>query len=343
MGVPRAVSGLRMAMALRHLFTWSRKRMIFLRSPLSRRIERASLIFVLMQLSLAAQSGDLSGSWSGAFGGMDLGVFKIVQDGGHIQVFVDNPSAAYLNFGVSSGALELDGDLGGSILTGRNYAYTAAFEDCPAFATTQPVTLTLSKDGNSLAGSAPSAQENPDCTITLGQPAPYAFRRLTPALDVRYASSGQRALSDSENAALQSGLHWSPSTVPVSLGNTVQAQLFDGQNRPLAAIRISWISVEQPKQARGRSYNPSIAHFSVGLDNGTTCVFASSAELRVPGDLGAVVATTDWFAWTSLNNPFPGASKTFPTMTTFGRNATTLELRPSDPTRGALLSQCMTP
>jgi hypothetical protein len=168
---------------------------------------------------------------------------------------------------------------------------------------------------------------------------------LEGVVDVRMesvTSSDTRALTDDEDRRLRASLKWSPQIAPLELGATASTTLTDSSDHILARIRITWNSVQQPKPSKTGTAGASVANFTVTLDNASTCVFKSSAQLKVPEDLGYVVNVTDWFGWVALQDPSPGKTSEVAASAIYGRSSKSLQLLPTDPTNGSILSQCRT-
>jgi hypothetical protein len=157
-------------------------------------------------------------------------------------------------------------------------------------------------------------------------------------IDVRYLSADSRPLTDAEMRDLRNSLRWDPESVPLSPGGAARSNLVDDKGRRLGSVLVRWDKAVTPKTAQA-SGTPR-GHFTLQIENGTSCVFQSSAEIDDSQGF-VVVSGVTWSGWLTLHQPERGQTSQAQGDAALSQAYPSLALKPL--TAYSTLSGCMTP
>ncbi|MGC1424346.1 MAG: tetratricopeptide repeat protein [Terracidiphilus sp.] len=162
-----------------------------------------------------------------------------------------------------------------------------------------------------------------------------------PPIDIRYVPGDSRAVTDAEMYEIRNSLRWEPESVALMPGGTARSNLVDGKGQKMGSVLIRWDKTTT--QATGK--NPAHpdqwrGHFSMQIENGTSCRFTSSAELD---DSQGFVVVTDaiWSSWMAQHQPDGGQTSQAHGDVAWTQNFPSLALKPL--TAYSTLSACTTP
>jgi hypothetical protein len=146
----------------------------------------------------------------------------------------------------------------------------------------------------------------------------------TDLVDVlKYAESdgNARYLTVAEQTALGNSLHWFPVALILRQGYPVESKLIDGANRQLAVIRVTWNAVRDAPNPNKAAYNPSMADFTIEIENRSTChLDTNGTSIGLPHDpISVVVHQLDWSSWVSMNERESGEVKRLQRSIAFGK------------------------
>jgi hypothetical protein len=123
-------------------------------------------------------------------------------------------------------------------------------------------------------------------------------------IDIRFLPGDSRAVTDVEMREIRNSLRWDPELVALAQGGTARSNLMDGKGQKLGSVLIRWDKTTVPDKG---SAHPDQwqGHFSIQIENATSCHFTSSAELD--DDQGFVVVTgATWGTWMAQHQPDGG-------------------------------------
>lgn len=178
------------------------------------------------------------------------------------------------------------------------------------------------------------------CWISAESQSPSAAPASSPdssQVDVRFRQVDSRPLTDAEMSALRNSLHWQPETAPLPRGGTARSNLMDDKGNTLGSILIRW---DAPAASTTRRTGNAVQHFTVQLENSTSCAFLASAELD-DGQGFVVVGDTTWASWLTLHQPERGQTTQAHGSASFTQPYPSLVFKPL--TAYSTLSACMTP
>lgn len=155
-------------------------------------------------------------------------------------------------------------------------------------------------------------------------------------VDIRYFPGDSRAVTDLEMRGIRNSLRWDPESVVLMQGGTARSNLVDSKGQKMGSVLVRWdkttTNKTHPDQWRG--------HFSVQIENGTSCGFTSSAELD--DSQGFVVVTgATWSAWMTQHQPSGGQTSVAQGDAVMAQSSPSLALKPL--TAYSTLSGCTTP
>jgi hypothetical protein len=159
-------------------------------------------------------------------------------------------------------------------------------------------------------------------------------------IDVRYLPVDSRPLSDAEMRDLRNSLRWEPDSAALTPGGTARSNLVDDKGRRLGSVLVRWDKTTTPKATQSRSPGQNRGYFTVQVENGTSCVFQSSAELDDTQGFIAVGGVT-WSGWLTLHQPERGQTSQARGDAALTQAYPSLVLKPL--TAYSTLSACMTP
>lgn len=119
-------------------------------------------------------------------------------------------------------------------------------------------------------------------------------------VDVSYSPGETRMLTDDEFAQLKQGLHFTPDSVPMSVGSTARTALVDGVGKTLAIIQVQWLG--------GPSSTDPSAYFHITFQNLSGCLFSPSASFGFPSSPtgGAAISLVTWNGWSAIHSASAG-------------------------------------
>ena len=152
-------------------------------------------------------------------------------------------------------------------------------------------------------------------------------------VDVSYSPGETRMLTDDEFAQLKQGLHFTPDSVPMSVGATARTALVDGVGKTLAIIQVQWLG--------GPSSTDPSAYFHITFQNLSGCLFSPSASFGFPSSPtgGAAISLVTWNGWSAIHSASAGETESFDGSATLA-SVSSLVFQPSDP--DSAVSQCRT-
>lgn len=159
-------------------------------------------------------------------------------------------------------------------------------------------------------------------------------------IDVRFQTADSRPLTDAEMRDLRNSLRWEPDSVTLAPGGTARTNLVDDNGRRLGSVLVRWDKTTTPKATQSQSSTQTRGYFTIEIENGTSCVFNSSAELDDSQGLIAVSGVI-WGGWLTLHQPERGQTSQARGDTALTQAYPSLILKPL--TANSTLSACMTP
>ncbi len=155
-------------------------------------------------------------------------------------------------------------------------------------------------------------------------------------VDIRYMQVDSRPLTDAEMTEVRNSLRWEPDSVPLAPGGAGRSNLVDDKGRKLGSVLVRWEKPSAPKTAQRTQQN----HFTVQVENGSSCVFLSSAELDDSQGF-IVVSGVTWSGWLTLHQPDRGQTSQVKGDAPLPQTYPSLVLKPL--TAYSTLSACLTP
>jgi hypothetical protein len=156
-------------------------------------------------------------------------------------------------------------------------------------------------------------------------------------IDVRNLVVDSRPLTDAEMRDLRNSLRWEPETVSLSAGGAARSNLVDDKGRRLGAVLVRWDKPATPRTAQVPG--APRGHFTIQVENGTSCVFQSSAEIDDSQGF-VVVSGATWSGWLTLHQPERGQTSQAQGDAALSQAYPSLALKPL--TAYSTLSACMT-
>jgi hypothetical protein len=157
-------------------------------------------------------------------------------------------------------------------------------------------------------------------------------------IDIRYFAGDSRAVTDVEMREIRNSLRWDPESVVLMQGGTARSNLVDGKGQKMGSVLIRWDKTTEDRN----STHPDQwhGHFSIQIENGTSCRFTSSAELD--DSQGFVVVTgATWNGWMLQHQPDGGQTSLSHGDVAWTQTFASLALKPL--TAYSTLSACTTP
>ena len=187
-----------------------------------------------------------------------------------------------------------------------------------------------------IASQASSVAPGPSGSAAGAVPSGNARSTTSPPaqIDVRYLQVDSRPLTDAEMRDLRNSLRWEPDSYPLSPGGAASSNLVDDKGRKLGSVRVWWDKTGNTKTAT------TLGHFRIQVENATSCVLQSSAELEDNQGFVVVSAVT-WGRWLTLHQPEPNQVSLVEGSATMNQSYPSLVLKPL--TADSTLSACMTP
>jgi hypothetical protein len=157
-------------------------------------------------------------------------------------------------------------------------------------------------------------------------------------VDVRYLPVDSRPLTDAEMRDLRNTLRWDPESVPLTPGGAARSNLLDSKGRTLGSVLVRW---DKPATSRTeQALGSARRHFTIQVENGTSCVFLSSAEIDDSQGF-IVVSGVTWSGWLTLHQPDRGQTSQARGDAALTQTYPSLVLKPL--TAHSTLTACMTP
>jgi hypothetical protein len=160
-------------------------------------------------------------------------------------------------------------------------------------------------------------------------------------IDIRYFPGNSRAVTDAELREIRSSLRWDPESVVLKQSGTARSNLLDGKGQKLGSVLIRWDKTTASGADKSSTNQDEWrGHFSIQIENGTSCHFTSSAQLE--DDQGFIVVTgATWNSWMAEHQPEAGQTSQTHSDAAWTQNFSTLVLKPL--TAYSTLSACTTP
>jgi len=159
-------------------------------------------------------------------------------------------------------------------------------------------------------------------------------------IDIRYFTGASRAVTDVEMREIRNSLRWDPESVTLMQGGTARSNLIDGKGGKIGSVLIRWDKTAPVPDKDSTHPDQWNGHFSIQIENGTSCRFTSSAELD--DSQGFVVVTgATWNGWMTQHQPEAGQTSRTSGDAAWTQNYPALALKPL--TAYSTLSECTTP
>jgi hypothetical protein len=160
-------------------------------------------------------------------------------------------------------------------------------------------------------------------------------------IDIRYFPGNSRAVTDAELREIRSSLRWDPESVVLKQSGTARSNLLDGKGQKLGSVLIRWDKTTASGADKSSTNQDEWrGHFSIQIENGTSCHFTSSAQLE--DDQGFIVVTgATWNSWMAEHQPEAGQTSQTHSDAAWTQNFSTLVLKPL--TAYSTFSACTTP
>jgi hypothetical protein len=199
---------------------------------------------------------------------------------------------------------------------------------------------THSVDSESAAASRDD-QNQPPQDHAVQTAATVAPQESAAQIDVRYFPGDSRAVTDVEMREIRNSLRWDPESVVLMQGGTARSNLIDGKGQKLGSVLVRWDKTTAPP-ANKNSTHPDQwhGHFSIQIENGTSCRFTSSAELDDSQGFAVVTGAT-WNGWMTQHQPDGGQTSLTRGDVAWTQTFPSLALKPLK--AYSTLSACTTP
>jgi type II secretory pathway pseudopilin PulG len=195
---------------------------------------------------------------------------------------------------------------------------------------------THSVDADSEAVSSGDQKQPPDNVVQTADPLESAAQ-----VDIRYLPGESRAVTDVEMREIRNSLRWDPETVVLMQGGTARSNLIDGKGRKLGSVLVRWDKTTTPGADKNSAHPDQWhGHFSIQVENGTSCHFTSSAELDDSQGFAVVTGAT-WNGWMMQHQPDGGQTSLTRGEVAWTQTYPSLALKPL--TAYSTLSTCTTP
>jgi hypothetical protein len=160
-------------------------------------------------------------------------------------------------------------------------------------------------------------------------------------IDIRYFPGDSRAVTDVEMREIRNSLRWDPETAVLMQGGTARSNLIDGKGRKMGSVLVRWDKTTAPGADKNSTHPDRWrGHFSIQIENSTSCRFTSSAELD--DSQGFVVVTGEtWNRWMTQHQPDGGQTSLTRGDVAWTQTFPSLALKPL--TAYSTLSACTTP
>ncbi len=160
-------------------------------------------------------------------------------------------------------------------------------------------------------------------------------------IDIRYFLGDSRPMTDAEMREVRNSLRWDPESVALVQGGTARSNLVDAKGRKMGSVLVRWDKTITPDGDKNSTYpNQWHGHFSIQVENGTSCRFTSSAELDDSQGF-AVVSGATWKGWMTEHQPDGGQTSQTRGDVAWTQTFPSLALKPL--TAYSTLSACNTP
>jgi hypothetical protein len=162
-----------------------------------------------------------------------------------------------------------------------------------------------------------------------------------PQIDIRYFAGDSRAVTDVEMREIRNSLRWDPESVVLMQGGTARSNLIDGKGQKMGSVLVRWDKTTTPSADKNSTHPDQWhGHFSIQIENGTSCRFTSSAELD--DSQGFVVVTgATWNSWMTQHQADGGQTSLTRGDVAWTQPFPSLALKPL--TAYSTLSACTTP
>ena len=192
-------------------------------------------------------------------------------------------------------------------------------------------------DANSAAAS--SADQNQPPQVQAAQTV--ASPESAAPIDIRNLPGDSRPVTDAEIREIRNSLRWDPESVVLRQGGTARSNLIDARGEKMGSVLVRWDTTTSPVADKNSTHPDQWhGHFSIQIENGTSCRFTSSAELDDSQGF-IVVAAATWSGWMAQQQPEGGQTSQTRGEVTLTQNFSSLALKPL--TAYSTLSACTTP
>jgi TPR repeat protein len=187
------------------------------------------------------------------------------------------------------------------------------------------------------ANSADKVQPNQEHVV---QPGSVASQESSAAVDIRYFPGDSRAVTNAEIRAIRNSLRWEPESVVLKPGGTARSNLRDGNGQKMGSVLVRWDKSTAANADKNSTHADGWrGQFSIQIENGTSCHFASSAQLE--DDQGFIVVNGEtWNSWMT-HQPEGGQTSQARGEAVLPQNFSSLVLKPLTPY--STLNMCTTP
>jgi TPR repeat protein len=189
-------------------------------------------------------------------------------------------------------------------------------------------------------GATTAASNGASGTVPPGNLGRTTNPQVAAQIDVRYLQVDSRPLTSAEMQNLRDSLRWDPDSVPLTPGGVGQSNLVDDRGRRLGSVLVRWGKTVTSKGTQSQAPGQMPGHFTIQVENGTSCVFQSSAELDDSQGF-MVVSDVTWSGWLTLHQPERGQKSQVKGDAALPQAYPSLVLKPL--TAYSTLSACMTP